>query len=100
MSNLFLYILLAIIGVGIVIFTVYMRKNIYKVSTLMVFYLFAAGGTWIGEFIVLGLFNSYAYKTGLFTDPWAQNLLGHLILNTTLYPAVAIVMVAYSLGYG
>ncbi|MBB6218330.1 hypothetical protein HNQ80_004494 [Anaerosolibacter carboniphilus] len=100
MSNLFWYILLAIIGVVITTYTLYMKKDIYKVSTLMVFFLFAAGGTWIGEFIVLGLFNSYAYKTGVFTDPWAQNLLGHLILNTTLYPAVAIVMVAYSLGYG
>jgi len=98
-SNLFWYICLAIIGVGITAYTIYTKKHIYKVSTLMVFYLFAAGTTWIGEFIVLGLFNSYAYKTGLFTNPWAENLLGHLILNTTLYPAIAIVMVAYKLRY-
>lgn len=66
----------------------------------MVFYLFTASLTWIGKFTVLGLFDSYAYKTGLFADPWAQNLLGHLLINTTLYPSAAIVMVANSLYYG
>lgn len=100
MPNLFWYICLAIIGVGIAAYTIYKKRDIYKVSTLLVFYLFTASLTWIGEFTVLGLFNSYAYKTGLFVDPWAQNLLGHLLINTTLYPAAAIVMVAYSLRYG
>lgn len=52
------------------------------------------------EFIVLGLFNGYAYKTGIFTSPWAENILGHLILNSTLYPGTAILVAAYSLGYG
>lgn len=99
MSNLLWYILLACIGIGIGIYAVYSKRKIYKVSTLIVFYLFVAGITWIGEFIVLGLFNSYYYKVGLYSSPWAQNLLGHLILNTTLYPAVAIVVVAYSLRY-
>lgn len=55
---------------------------------------------WVGEFTVLGLFNAFAYKTGLFADPWAQNLLGHLLLNTTIYPAAVVVMAAYSLKYG
>jgi len=100
MTNLFWYICLASIGVGIATYTIYMKRNIYKVSTLIVSFLFIAGATWIGEFIVLGIFDSYAYKTGLLVDPWAQNLLGHLILNTTIYPAAAIVTVAYSLSYG
>ena len=100
MANLFWYICLAFIGVGSSAYTIYKKRDIYKVSTLIMFYLFAAGITWIGEFIVLGLFNSYAYKTGLFADPWAQNLLGHLLINTTLYPSAAIVMVANSLRYG
>lgn len=100
MSNLFWYICLAIIGVGMTAYSIYMKRDTYKVSTLMVFYFFAAGTTWIGEFTVLGLFNSYGYKTGVFESPWAQNILGHLILNTTLYPAVAIVLVAFSLSYG
>lgn len=100
MTNLFWYVCLAIISVGIAAYAIYMKRDTYKVSTLIVFYLFASTITWIGEFIVLGFFNAYAYKTGLFADPWAQNLLGHLLLNTSMYPAAATVMVAYSLSYG
>jgi hypothetical protein len=100
MTNLFWYICLAVIGVGSAAYTIYKKRDVYKVSTLLVFYLFTACFTWIGEFIVLGLFNSYAYKTGIFIDPWAQNLLGHLIINTSLYPSAAIIMVGYSLRYG
>ncbi|OGO78142.1 MAG: hypothetical protein A2Y23_11370 [Clostridiales bacterium GWB2_37_7] len=100
MTNLFWYVSLAIIGVVSAAYAIYKKRGIYKVSTLLVFYLFTACFTWIGEFIVLGLFNAYAYKTGLLTDPWAQNLLGHLLINTTLYPSAAIVMVTYSLRYG
>lgn len=99
MPNLLWYGSLAIISVGIAAYTIYMKRDAYKVSTLMVFYLFTSAITWVGEFIVLGFFNSYRYKTGLLADPWAQNLLGHLLLNTTMYPAAATVMVAYSLRY-
>jgi hypothetical protein len=100
MPNLFWYICLAVIGIVGSAYTLYKKRDAYKISTLLVFYLFTAGLTWIGEFGVLGLFDSYAYKIEVFEDPWAQNLLGHLILNTTLYPAIAVIMVAYSLGYG
>lgn len=100
MPNLFWYICLAVTGVGITAISMYLKRNTYRVSTLIVFYLFAAGTAWIGEFIVLGLFDSYAYKTGFFDNPWAQNLLGHLLLNTTVYPAVAVVMAAFSLRFG
>ena len=100
MASIYWYCLLAIIGLGIAAFTIYKKRNIAKLSTFLVFFLFATCVTWIGEFIVLGLFNSYAYKTGVFTDPWAQNLLGHLILNSTFYPGTAILVAAYSLGYG
>ncbi|MDF2591481.1 MAG: hypothetical protein K0S75_947, partial [Clostridia bacterium] len=100
MLNLLWYIALAIIGIVCAAYTIYKKRGTYKVSTLLVFYFFTASLTWIGEFTVLGLFNSYAYKTALFIDPWAQNLLGHLLINTTLYPAAAIIMVGYSLHYG
>lgn len=79
---------------------IYKKRNVYKVSTLILFYFFVAGVVWIGEFIVLGLFNSYAYKTGIYKDLWAQNLLGHLILNATFYPAVIIAAVVYPLRLG
>jgi hypothetical protein len=100
MSNIIWYICIAVISLGITVYAICMKRDIYKVSTYMVFYLLSSAFPWIGEFIVLGLFNSYAYKTGLFQDPWAQNLLGHLLLNTSMFPATAIVMVAYSFRYG
>lgn len=100
MPNIAWYVLLAVIGVGSAAFVIYKKRDLYKVSTLVVFYLFTACFTWIGEFIVLGLFNAYAYKTGVFADLWAQNLFGHLLINTTIYPSAAIIMVAYSLRYG
>lgn len=96
MNNLFWYICLSSIGVLGAVYTIYKKRDTHKVSTLIIFYLFTTSLAWNGEFIVLGLFNAYAYKTGVFADPWAQNLLGHLIINTTLYPTAAVIMVAYS----
>lgn len=100
MPNIFWYVLISAIGLGVSVFTICAKRKAYKVTTFITLYLFAAGLSWVGEFSVLGLFNSYAYVTGVFSDPWAQNLLGHLLLNSTLYPAAAIVMVGYSFGYG
>ncbi|MDP4146448.1 MAG: hypothetical protein Q8936_18520 [Bacillota bacterium] len=100
MLNLFWYIGLAGIGVASSIYAVLNKRTVCKTSTLLVLYLFTAGVAWIGEFTVLGLFNAYLYKTGVFADIWEGNLLGHLILNTTLYPAAAVIMAAYSFRYG
>lgn len=99
MSSLFGYNSLGIIGIGIAAFSMYKKRRLTELSTWVVFYLFATSITWLGEFTVLGLFNSYAYKPNVFNDPWAENLLGHLILNSTLWPSMAILVVAYSLGY-
>jgi hypothetical protein len=99
MSNLFWYNCLAVIGVGTAALSIYKKRYLTEFSTWIVFYLFATSITWLGEFTVLGLFNSYAYKPNVFSDPWAENLLGHLILNSNLWPGMAILVVAYSLGY-
>ena len=99
MPNIYWYIGLSIIGIVSTAFAIFSRKHIHNVLTMIVFYFFASGAAWIGEFIVLGLFDSYAYHTGLYESPWAQNLLGHLLLNTTLYPATAVIMAAYTLGF-
>jgi len=96
MQNIFWFISIAIISLVSTAYTIYMKRDTYKVSTLLVFYFYMAGLTWICEFTVLGLFNAYSYKTGLFIDPWAQNLLGHLLLNTTFYPSAAIIVVTSS----
>lgn len=84
MASIYWYSLLAIVGLVIAAFTIYKRRDVAKLSNFLVFFLFATCVTWIGEFTVLGLFDSYAYKTGIFSSPWAQNLLGHLIFNSTL----------------
>ncbi|SDI56230.1 hypothetical protein [Desulfosporosinus hippei] len=99
MANIYWYYLIAIIGLGATVFSIY-KKQTVKRSTFLVFYLFTTCITWIGEFFVLGLLDAYAYKTGIFSDPWAQNILGHLILNSTFYPGTAILVAANCLGYG
>lgn len=99
MPNLFWYILVSAIGLGIGFYTIYMKKDVYPISTLIVFFLFSTGISWIGEFTILGLFNSYEYKTGVFTDIWAQNILGHKLLNSTFYPGVALLTATFSLRY-
>ncbi len=99
MTSLLWYIGLTTIGVAITVFVIYTKRHTYKISTLVVFCLFAASITWIGEFLVLGIFNSYAYKPGISTDTWAENLAGHLFLNVSMFPAAAVLMATYSLGY-
>jgi len=54
MASIYWYCLLAIIGVGIAVFTIYKKRDVIKPSTFLVFFLFATCVTWIGEFIVLG----------------------------------------------
>lgn len=100
MPNIFWYFCLAVLGVGIAAFAIYKKRNITEISTFIVFYLFATCITWLGEFIALGIFNGYQYKPGVFTDPWAENIVGHLILNSTLWPGSATLVAAFSLGYG
>jgi hypothetical protein len=99
MSSTLWYTFIAVIGVIISALAIYKKRHIYKISTLVVFYLFTTCITWIGEFVALGIFNGYAYKPGISSDPWAENLAGHLFLNASMFPAAAILMVTYSLSY-
>lgn len=99
MKNYIWYVGLAAVSFLPVPFVLYKKRKTYPVSTMMIYYLFATGMTWIAEFTVLGMFNSYEYRTGLYTSPWAQNLMGHLFLNATMYPAAGLIMVTCSLKY-
>jgi len=99
MSNTAWYACLAAIYISIAVVAIYKSRHKYKVSTLIMFYLFTTCITWIGEFIVLGIFDSYAYKPGISSDPWLENLAGHLFLNASMFPASAILVITYSLGY-
>ncbi|MEM5771031.1 MAG: hypothetical protein AAGU32_22525, partial [Bacillota bacterium] len=51
------------------------------------------------EMIVLLFFDSYAYKPGVFTDYYAENIFGHIVPNATLWPATALLVGAYALRY-
>lgn len=100
MSALFWYSFLAVIGLGIAAFAIYKKRYVIDLSTWLVFYLFATGVVWLGEVIVLILFNSYAYKPGVYQNPMFENIVGHLLLNSTLWPSAAVLVVAYRLRYG
>jgi len=96
MSSIFWYSCLAIIGLGIAAFTMYKKKNL---STLIAFYLFASSTTFTGEYFALVVFEGYIYKPGIYADPFRDGLLGHVIINSTLWPATAIAIWAFSLKY-
>jgi hypothetical protein len=100
MAGILWYYALAILGVGLGVFATYKKRKETRISTFIVFYLFATSITWLAEFVVLGLFNSYAYKPGVFKDMWAEDILGHLLTNSTLWPGTATLVSAYNLGYG
>lgn len=100
MPNIFWYYGLALIGIGIAILTVYGKRKEDNIAALIMFYLFAASITYLGEFVALVVFYCYTYKTGVFIDDFASSLVGHLIINATFWPGTAIVIGAYSLGYG
>lgn len=96
MTNYIWYFCLAAVSFITALFVICKKRKTYPVSVMMIYYLFATGITWIGEFAVLGLFNSYEYRTGLYDSIWAQNLIGHLFLNTTMFPAAGLIIVTSS----
>jgi hypothetical protein len=53
----------------------------------------------IGEMIVLLFLNGYSYKPGVFTDYYAESIFGHIVPNATLWPATALLVIAYPLCY-
>lgn len=87
------YLILAAIGLAVTVFVFHKEKNYYK---LIVFFLFAAMFADCGEVVVLLIFNGYAYSLGIFSNFYAENILAHLIMNNTLWPAVAVFVAAYS----
>lgn len=86
------YIAVSVIGLALAVYVIYKKKNYAKLIT---FYLFATLVADCGEVLVMLLLNSYTYKLGVFADPIANDVLGHLLPNSTLWPAVAIFIAAY-----
>lgn len=96
MPSIFWYCSLAVIGTGILAFTMYKKKNFID---LFSFFLFATTVAVWGEVIVLFLFDAYSYKPGIFIDPSAENILGHALPNIGLWAPTAVLIGAFSLSF-
>ncbi|NPV93215.1 MAG: hypothetical protein HPY50_20835 [Firmicutes bacterium] len=96
MAAVYWYCALAVLGAGMTVFILYKKKNFYEFIS---FFLFAMMVAFIGEMIVLLFLNGYAYKPGVFTDYYAEDIFGHVVPNATLWPATALLVIAYSLRY-
>ncbi|WP_176560377.1 hypothetical protein [Brevibacillus dissolubilis] len=96
MPNIFWYYGLIVIGAVITGYTIYKMRNI---ADLFTYFLFATAWSWVGEAIVLFVLNAYAYKPGLYTDPFAENIIGHIIANSALWASAALAVMCFQLSY-
>jgi MFS family permease len=93
--NLFWYYGVTIIGLGMFVFTIFKKNNTPMIS--LVFFLTISLLT-VGEFFILIVFDAYAYKPEVFTDIFADSLVGHLLGNLFLWAGAANLVVNFSLG--
>lgn len=94
MPGIYWYCSLPIIGIGILAFTMYKKRNFID---LISFFLFSTTAGVYGEVIILFLLDAYSYKPGVFTDPWAEDILGHVLPNIGLWGTTAVMAGAFSL---
>lgn len=87
---------LIVIGAIITGYTVYRKGN---AADLFTYFLLTTAWTWIGEAIVLFVFNAYAYKPGLYADPFSENIIGHIIANSAIWASIAIWVMRFQPSY-
>jgi hypothetical protein len=90
------YLALAAVGLGVAAYTL-CKSN--EKAKLICFYLFASLAADAGEILVMMVFRSYSYKLGIPGDYVLNNIVGHVIPNSTLWPATAILTAAFSLRF-
>lgn len=95
MSNILWFYGVSIIGLGMTIFTLFKKRDFF--TTSLVFLLTVSLLT-IGEFIVLTVFDAYAYKPGVFMDSFADNVVGYILGNYFIWVGAANLVVNFSLG--
>lgn len=95
MPKIFWYYCVVAIGIIMLIFTMYKKRNF---TDLFSFFISVAGLGYLCEVVVLFVFNSYAYKPGVFRDPIAEDILGHLTCNGFFWGGTAIFVSAFSLN--
>jgi hypothetical protein len=83
------------LGLGMIVFSLLRKRDILRVS--LVFFL-VGSFLIIGEFIILTVFDAYAYKPGLFRDYFADDIAGYLLGNYFVWTGSAILVVTFSLG--
>ncbi len=96
MPNIFWYYGLIVIGTVIIVYTAYKKRS---VTDLFSYFVFATAWSWVGEAVILFALNAYAYKPGLYTDPFAENIIGHIIANTALWASTAIWVMYFQPSY-
>ncbi|MEH7095039.1 hypothetical protein [Neobacillus vireti] len=94
-SKIWWYYLLVIIGAIMIIFIGFKKKKILDIFS---FFVFVTAISWILELFILLMLNAYDYKPGLFEDPAAENIAGHLIANTALWSSTAILVMYLQLS--
>ncbi len=87
---------LIIIGAIISGYTVYRMGN---AADWFTYFLFTTAWTWVGEAVVLFVFNAYAYKPGLYPDPFQENIIGHIIANSALWASTAVLVMVVQPSY-
>jgi hypothetical protein len=96
MANIFWYYCVIAIGIALIIFT-FMKKK--AVAHLFSFFLAISSAAYLAEVVVLFVFRSYDYKPGLFTDPVADSVFGHLVCNGFFWGGFTILMAALRLRF-
>ncbi|WFA22497.1 hypothetical protein ERY13_07800 [Paenibacillus mucilaginosus] len=87
---------LIVIGAIITGYTLFRKRNVVDLFT---YFLFTTAWTWVGEAVVLFVFNAYAYKPGLYPDPFAENIIGHIIANSAIWASTAIWVMIFQPTY-
>lgn len=96
MPNILWYYSFIGVGLALIGYTMYKKK---MVIDLLAFFVGAVTVVFIGELIVLFIFEGYQYKPEVFADPFANNVVGHIIPNMALWATTAVVVGAFRLRF-
>ncbi|MFB9328107.1 hypothetical protein ACFFSY_19440 [Paenibacillus aurantiacus] len=92
MPNMAWYYGLIAIGIIITAFALRRRRNL---ADWLTYFLFTTACSWVGESFILFVFHGYDYKPGIYRDLFANNILGHIIANSSYWAATAVAVMYY-----
>jgi hypothetical protein len=96
MPNRLWYYIIVSIGLMLLLFT-FVRKKPFM--DLLCFFFASATVSYVLEIIVLFIFRSYDYKPGIYPDPIAEDIFGHLICNGLFWGGFIMLVSAFSLRF-